>query len=160
METKTILSDLYLEVQIMRNEATSEPIRITLDRVLWHLYAAQNTYRAEIEMAKLTGRSEVLAELLKESKKPEPEPWTETQQYLRTLLKTKILCPDHVDVRIHNCLNAAKVYTIGDLVSLEKKEIARFRNLGTRSLAALEDWIDGLGITFGMSVEKYRLHED
>ncbi len=63
-----------------------------------------------------------------------------------------------LSVRSHNCLRAANIRTIADLVRRDEPELLKFRNFGRKSLAELSEIIEGFGLNFGMDVEKY-LHE-
>lgn len=65
-----------------------------------------------------------------------------------------------LSVRSHNCLKAANINTIADLVSRQENEMLKFRNFGRKSLAELTDIIDSFGLTFGMDVDKYLKAED
>jgi DNA-directed RNA polymerase subunit alpha len=58
-------------------------------------------------------------------------------------------------VRSHNCLKAANIKTIGDLVRREADEMLKFRNFGRKSLQELEEVLDDRGLEFGMNVEEY-----
>ena len=60
-----------------------------------------------------------------------------------------------LSVRSHNCLKAANIKTIADLVRRDEPELLKFRNFGRKSLAELSEIIDQFGLTFGMDVEKY-----
>lgn len=60
-----------------------------------------------------------------------------------------------LSVRSHNCLKAANIHTISDLVSRQESEMLKFRNFGRKSLSELTDIIEGYGLTFGMDVQKY-----
>ncbi len=60
-----------------------------------------------------------------------------------------------LSVRSHNCLKAANIHTISDLVSRQESEMLKFRNFGRKSLSELTEIIDGYGLTFGMDVQKY-----
>jgi len=60
-----------------------------------------------------------------------------------------------LSVRSHNCLRAANIRTIADLVRRDEPELLKFRNFGRKSLAELSEIIDQFGLTFGMDVEKY-----
>lgn len=63
-----------------------------------------------------------------------------------------------LSVRSHNCLRAANIKTIADLVSKDEPELLKFRNFGRKSLAELSEIIEQFNLTFGMDVEKY-LHD-
>lgn len=65
-----------------------------------------------------------------------------------------------LSVRSHNCLKAANINTIADLVSRQENEMLKFRNFGRKSLAELTDIIDSFGLTFGMDVDKYMKADD
>lgn len=62
-----------------------------------------------------------------------------------------------LSVRALNCLQAAEVHTLGQLVSYEKSELMKFRNFGKKSLDELEELVGRLGLSFGMDVSKYKL---
>jgi DNA-directed RNA polymerase subunit alpha len=91
--------------------------------------------------------------------KAETEEFDETSLHMRQLLKTKLVDMD-LSVRALNCLKAADVETLGDLVSYAKSDLLKFRNFGKKSLTELEDLVDGKGLTFGMNVAKYKLDKD
>lgn len=76
--------------------------------------------------------------------------------FVRQLLKTKLSDVD-LSVRALNCLRAADVETLGQLVKHEKAELLKFRNFGKKSLAEVEELLDTLGLTFGMDIAKYKL---
>ena len=63
-----------------------------------------------------------------------------------------------LSVRSHNCLKAANIKTISDLVRRDEPELLKFRNFGRKSLSELSEIIEQFGLNFGMDVEKY-LHE-
>lgn len=60
-----------------------------------------------------------------------------------------------LSVRSHNCLKAANIHTIADLVSRQENELLKFRNFGRKSLAELSETIEQFGLTFGMDVDRY-----
>jgi DNA-directed RNA polymerase subunit alpha len=60
-----------------------------------------------------------------------------------------------LSVRSHNCLKAANIRTIADLVRRDEPELLKFRNFGRKSLAELSEIIEQFGLNFGMDVEKY-----
>jgi len=91
--------------------------------------------------------------------KAETEEFDETSLHMRQLLKTKLVDMD-LSVRALNCLKAADVETLGDLVSFAKSDLLKFRNFGKKSLTELEDLVDNKGLTFGMNVAKYKLDKD
>ena len=91
--------------------------------------------------------------------KAETEEFDETSLHMRQLLKTKLVDMD-LSVRALNCLKAADVQTLGDLVSYNKNDLLKFRNFGKKSLTELEDLVDNKGLSFGMNVSKYKLDKD
>lgn len=93
-----------------------------------------------------------------EDKKSEEE-FDETSLHMRQLLKTKLVDMD-LSVRALNCLKAADVETLGELVSFNKNDLLKFRNFGKKSLTELEDLVSTKGLQFGMNVVKYKLDKD
>ncbi len=89
----------------------------------------------------------------------EPEQVDEELLHMRKLLKTNLNDLD-LSVRAYNCLKAADVRTLGDLVSLEISDMMKFRNFGKKSLAELEQLVSDKGLTFGMDLGKYKLEEE
>jgi len=96
---------------------------------------------------------------LDDEEKAESEEFDETSLHMRQLLKTKLVDMD-LSVRALNCLKAADVETLGDLVSYNKNDLLKFRNFGKKSLTELEDLIESKGLSFGMNVSKYKLDKD
>ena len=78
---------------------------------------------------------------------------------IRTLLKTKLVDMD-LSVRALNCLQSAQLETLGDVVSIHKSDLLKFRNFGKKSLSELEDLVKSKGLEFGMKVDKYKLDKD
>ncbi len=91
--------------------------------------------------------------------KQEEEPVDEEFLRMRKLLKTSLADLD-LSVRAYNCLKAAEIKTLGDLVSLEISDMMKFRNFGKKSLTELEQLVADLNLSFGLDVSKYRLDED
>ena len=91
--------------------------------------------------------------------KAETEEFDETSLHMRQLLKTKLVDMD-LSVRALNCLKAADVEALGDLVAFAKSDLLKFRNFGKKSLTELEDLVDNKGLTFGRNVAKYKLDKD
>ena len=83
----------------------------------------------------------------------------EPELHMRQLLKTKLVDKD-LSVRALNCLKAADVETIGDLVKLNRNELLKFRNFGKKSLTELDALLASLGLRFGMDVSMYKLDKD
>ncbi len=91
--------------------------------------------------------------------KSETEEFDETSLHMRQLLKSKLVDLD-LSVRALNCLKAADVETLGDLVSYNKNDLLKFRNFGKKSLTELEDLVEAKGLAFGMNVSKYKLDKE
>lgn len=79
--------------------------------------------------------------------------------HMRKLLKTSLEDLD-LSVRAYNCLKAAKINTLGDLVQYETHELLKFRNFGKKSLVEIEELLQDKGLTFGMDLAKYKLDEE
>tara|TARA_A100001011_G_C14301779_1_gene841107 strand:+ start:1051 stop:2043 length:993 start_codon:yes stop_codon:yes gene_type:complete len=87
------------------------------------------------------------------------ETYDEESLHMRQLLKTKLIDMD-LSVRALNCLKAAEVDTLGDLVSYNKNDLMKFRNFGKKSLTELEELVVLKGLSFGMDLSKYKLDRD
>ena len=79
--------------------------------------------------------------------------------HMRQLLKKKLV-EMNLSVRALNCLKAANVETLGDLVQYNKNELLRFRNFGKKSLNELDDLLKSLNLSFGTDITKYKLDKD
>jgi DNA-directed RNA polymerase subunit alpha len=73
---------------------------------------------------------------------------------IRQLLNTRV---DELElsVRSSNCLRAANIQTLADLVRKTESEMLKYRNFGRKSLTELNSILDDLGLSFGMDVDKY-----
>ena len=78
---------------------------------------------------------------------------------MRKILKTPLSDLD-LSVRAYNCLKAAEIRTLGELVSFHIEDLLKFRNFGKKSLTELEEFVREKGLNFGMDVAKYNLNED
>ena len=78
---------------------------------------------------------------------------------MRQLLKTKLSDQD-LSVRALNCLKAADVDTVGDLVKLNRNDLLKFRNFGKKSLTELDELLASLNLKFGMDVSPYKLDKE
>ncbi len=87
------------------------------------------------------------------------EEFDEEVLHMRQLLKTKLIEMD-LSVRALNCLKAADVETLGELVSFNKTDLLKFRNFGKKSLTELDDLLDNLNLSFGMDISKYKLDKE
>ncbi len=87
------------------------------------------------------------------------ETYDEESLHMRQLLKTRLIDMD-LSVRALNCLKAAEVDTLGDLVSFNKNDLMKFRNFGKKSLTELDELVNVKGLTFGMDLSKYKLDKE
>lgn len=91
--------------------------------------------------------------------KASSEEFDETSLHMRQLLKTKLVDMD-LSVRALNCLKAADVETLADLVQFNKNDLLKFRNFGKKSLAELEELVKSKNLHFGMNLAKYKLDKE
>ena len=96
---------------------------------------------------------------LDSDEKAENEEFDEEILHMRQLLKTKLIDMD-LSVRALNCLKAADVDTLGDLVTYNRNDLLKFRNFGKKSLTELDDLLDNMGLNFGMDIAKYKLEKE
>ncbi len=89
----------------------------------------------------------------------ETESYDEEVIQMRQMLKTKLTDMD-LSVRALNCLKAAEVDTLADLVTYTKADLMKFRNFGKKSLTELDELVEGKGLTFGMDLSKYKLDKE
>lgn len=96
---------------------------------------------------------------LDSDEKMENEEFDEEVLHMRQLLKTKLVDLD-LSVRALNCLKAADVESLGDLVAYNKNDLLKFRNFGKKSLTELEDLLKVMSLNFGMDIAKYKLDKE
>jgi len=96
---------------------------------------------------------------LEVDEKAQTESYDEESLHMRQLLKTRLTDLD-LSVRALNCLKAAEVDTLGDLVSFNKNDLMKFRNFGKKSLTELDELVSMKGLTFGMDLGKYKLDKE
>jgi DNA-directed RNA polymerase subunit alpha len=96
---------------------------------------------------------------LEDDDKFKNEEFNEEILHMRQLLKTKLVDMD-LSVRALNCLKAAEVNTLGELVQFNKNDLLKFRNFGKKSLTELEEKLSSLNLTFGMDISKYKLDKE
>ena len=87
------------------------------------------------------------------------EEFDEEVLHMRQLLKTKLVDMD-LSVRALNCLKAADVETLGELVQFNKTDLLKFRNFGKKSLTELDDLLESLNLSFGTDISKYKLDKE
>ncbi len=96
---------------------------------------------------------------LDSEEKSAADEFDETSLHMRQLLKTKLVDLD-LSVRALNCLKAAEVETLGELVKYNKNDLLKFRNFGKKSLTELDDLVKAKNLSFGMNVDKYKLDKE
>jgi len=96
---------------------------------------------------------------LETKEKTPTEELDENTLHMRQLLGTKLVDMD-LSVRALNCLKAADVETLGDLVSYNKSDLLKFRNFGKKSLTELEELVRSKNLTFGMNISKYKMDKN
>ncbi|QEC54033.1 DNA-directed RNA polymerase subunit alpha [Anseongella ginsenosidimutans] len=79
--------------------------------------------------------------------------------HMRKILKTELTDLD-LSVRALNCLKAADIKTLADLVQYDVADMLKFRNFGKKSLAEIQELVKSKGLTFGMNLSKYKLDEE
>ena len=94
-----------------------------------------------------------------ENEKPGGDEFDEEVLRMRQLLKTKLSDMD-LSVRALNCLKAAEVETLGELVTYHRNDLLKFRNFGKKSLTELDDLLANLNLSFGMDPSKYKLDKE
>ena len=87
------------------------------------------------------------------------EEFDEEVLHMRQLLKSKLADMD-LSVRALNCLKAADVETLGELVKFNKNDLLKFRNFGKKSLTELDELLESLNLSFGMDITKYKLDKE
>ncbi|HON18480.1 MAG TPA: DNA-directed RNA polymerase subunit alpha [Salinivirgaceae bacterium] len=96
---------------------------------------------------------------LEETDSSRVEEFDEELLHMRQLLKAK-LTELGLSVRALNCLKAADVNTLGELVTYNKNDLLKFRNFGKKSLTELEEFLTKHNLNFGMDISKYKLDKD
>lgn len=142
VEQKTDYEKLLLEIEtdgsIYPKDALKEAARILIQ----HLY--------------LFTDEKITQDL---TEKFENEEFDEEILHMRQMLKTKLVDMD-LSVRALNCLKAADVETLGDLVTFNKNDLLKFRNFGKKSLTELDELLDTMQLSFGMDISKYKLDKE
>ena len=96
---------------------------------------------------------------IEDSADTDNEEFDEEVLHMRQLLKTKLV-DMNLSVRALNCLKAAEVDTLGDLVQFNKNDLLKFRNFGKKSLTELDDLLESLNLSFGTDITKYKLDRE
>ena len=142
VEQKTDYEKLVLEIStdgsIHPKDALKEAAKILI-----HHFMLFSDDKITLENSDLEGNEEFDEEVL----------------HMRQLLKTKLV-DMYLSVRALNCLKAADVETLGDLVQFNKTDLLKFRNFGKKSLTELDDLLESLNLSFGTDITKYKLDKD
>ena len=142
VEQKTDYEKLVLEIStdgsIHPKEALKEAAKILI-----HHFMLFSDEKIALETTDTEGNEEFDEEVL----------------HMRQLLKSKLADMD-LSVRALNCLKAADVETLGELVKFNKNDLLKFRNFGKKSLTELDELLESLNLSFGMDITKYKLDKD
>jgi len=142
VEQKTDYEKLVLDIQtdgsIHPKDALKEAAKILI-----HHFMLFSDEKITLDTAEVDGSEEFDEEIL----------------HMRQLLKSKLVDMD-LSVRALNCLKAADVETLGELVVFNKTDLLKFRNFGKKSLTELEDLLESLNLSFGMDIAKYKLDKE
>ena len=142
VEQKTDFEKLVLEVTTDASITPTEALRKAATVLIQHFLLFSN---------------EKILTVIEED--TELSDFDETSLHIRQILKSRLVDME-LSVRALNCLKAAEVETVGELVSFSKNELLKFRNFGRKSLNELEDFITSKGLEFGMNVANYKLDKD
>ena len=139
VEQKTDFEKLILDIQTDGSIHPEDALKGSAQLLIKHFYLFSDK---DMEFA--------------EDNSDEIEVVDEELLHMRKLLKTSLNDLD-LSVRAYNCLKAADIKTLGDLVSIEISDMMKFRNFGKKSLTELEELVDAKGLSFGMDLTKYNL---
>ncbi|MGQ9621398.1 MAG: DNA-directed RNA polymerase subunit alpha [Bacteroidales bacterium] len=142
VEQKTDYEKLIIEIETDGSIHPKDALKEAAKILIYHLLLFSDEKITLDSDEKLTGE-EFDEEILK----------------MRQLLKTKLVDLD-LSVRALNCLKAAEVETLGDLVKFNKNDLLKFRNFGKKSLTELDELLESMNLSFGMDVTKYKLDKD
>ncbi len=142
VEQKTDYEKLTIEIDtdgsIHPKEALKEAAKILI-----HHFMLFSDEKITIDLAESDGAEEFDEEAL----------------HMRQLLKTKLVDLD-LSVRALNCLKAADVETLAELVSYNRNDLLKFRNFGKKSLVELDEKLESLNLSFGMDISKYKIDKE
>ena len=137
VEQKTDYEKLVLEITTDGSIHPKEALKEAAKILIYHFMLFSDE-KITLETADADGNEEFDEEVL----------------HMRQLLKTKLVDMD-LSVRALNCLKAADVETLGDLVQFNKTDLLKFRNFGKKSLTELDDLLESLNLSFGTDISKY-----
>jgi DNA-directed RNA polymerase subunit alpha len=142
VEQKTDFEKLILEIVTDGSIAPTDALKEAAKILIYHFMLFSDE--------KITIDSE---------EKHENEEFDEEVLHMRQLLKTKLIDMD-LSVRALNCLKAADVDTLADLVVFNRSDLLKFRNFGKKSLTELDELLNTLNLSFGMDISKYKLDKE
>jgi DNA-directed RNA polymerase subunit alpha len=142
VEQKTDYEKLVLEITTDGSIHPKDALKEAAKILIYHFMLFSDE-KITLENADVDGNEEFDEEIL----------------HMRQLLKTKLVDMD-LSVRALNCLKAADVETLGDLVQYNKTDLLKFRNFGKKSLTELDDLLESLNLSFGTDISKYKLDKD
>ncbi len=142
VEQKTDYEKLVLEISTDGSVHPKEALK-EASKILIHHFMLFSDEKITLETSDGDGNEEFDEEVL----------------HMRQLLKTKLVDID-LSVRALNCLKAAEVLTLGDLVQYQKTDLLKFRNFGKKSLSELDDLLESLNLSFGTDISKYKLDKE
>lgn len=143
VEQKTDFEKLLLEITTDGSISPKDALKEAANILIYHFML-------------FTDEKKITAELEVQAKSDE---FDEDTMQMRQLLKTKLVDLD-LSVRALNCLKSAEVETLADLVKYQRQDLLKFRNFGKKSLTELDELLEGLHLTFGMDVSKYKFDKD
>jgi DNA-directed RNA polymerase subunit alpha len=132
---------------------------ITTDGSIHPKEALKEAAKVLIQHFVLFSDEKIIPTLDKEPAVVGQDEFDEASTHIRQLLKTKLTDMD-LSVRALNCLKAAELETLGQLVSYNRNDLLKFRNFGKKSLTELDNMVKTKGLEFGMKVEKYKLDKE
>jgi DNA-directed RNA polymerase subunit alpha len=142
VEQKTDYEKLIIEISTDGSVHPKEALKEAA-KILIHHFMLFSDDKIAVETIDIEGNEEFDEEIL----------------HMRQLLKSKLSDMD-LSVRALNCLKAADVETLGELVKFNKNDLLKFRNFGKKSLTELDELLDSLELSFGMDITKYKLDKD
>lgn len=142
VEQKTDFEKLILEIQTDGSIHPKDALKETA-KILIHHFMLFSDEKITVEDEDKFGNEEFDEEVL----------------HMRQLLKSRLVDMD-LSVRALNCLKAADVETLGELVPFNKNDLLKFRNFGKKSLTELDELLEDLNLTFGMDISKYKLDKE
>ena len=142
VEQKTDYDRLVLEITTDGSIHPKEALKEAAKILIYHFMLFSDE-KIAIESADIDGNEEFDEEVL----------------HMRQLLKSKLV-DLNLSVRALNCLKAADVETLGQLVQYNKTDLLKFRNFGKKSLTELDDLLESLNLSFGTDISKYKLDKE